>query len=62
MSERDDIVMLAFKKGRETRVLDTKGKHHWNGLKLASDIYPNDDQLFEAFMQGWDAGAGLSFV
>lgn len=54
---RDSVIRVAFELGRSERIADALGNHHRSGHKIASDRYPTDDELFEAFMQGWDAAA-----
>lgn len=53
-------VSKAFDQGRADRIRDNVEHGRRNGLKMASERYPTDDDLFEAYMQGWDAAAGLA--
>lgn len=56
ISKRNNAIRSAFEDGRAVRVFDTNNRCYWNAHKIASDKHPTDDVLFEAFMQGWDAG------
>jgi hypothetical protein len=53
--ERDDIVQLAFERGRTDRRLTASGKHHFKVQEVAVDLYPRDDELRSAYMEGWNA-------
>lgn len=54
---RDFALTLAFNAGVAHAKRTDLPKGH-SPTKFASDRYPIDDDLFEAFMQGWDAAGG----
>ena len=60
-AENDDICTIdlrrAFNAGAVMRRRDYSERLNLNAHKFASDLYPADDWLFEAFMQGWDSAA-----
>jgi hypothetical protein len=55
-AQREQMIREAFEAGREHGKRTDLPKNH-NVHKLASDKYPNrgQDEMFEAFMQGYDA-------
>lgn len=57
VTDTNQAVRRAWNRGHTDRQLVSGGNHFFNAHKVASDLYPADDRLFEAYMQGWDAGA-----